>query len=103
MLQPAIDLADHGSAVTLDLDPRDECALRPAKKGGQHLAGLVAVVVDGLLADKDKARLLARHDFLEKLGDGERLDLVRRLDMNAAIGTHGKCRTDCFLILARAD
>ena len=77
------------------ISTRYECPW-PSQKGGQHLAGLVAVVVDGLLADKDKARLLARDDFLQKLGDGKRLYLMRCLDVNAAIGTHGERRADCL-------
>jgi hypothetical protein len=44
------------SAVVADLDLGGECACAPAKQCGQHLAGLVAVVVDGLLAEDDEVR-----------------------------------------------
>ena len=41
-------------------DLRGEGALAPAGQRGEHLAGLVAVVVDRLLAEDDEAGLLGR-------------------------------------------
>ena len=77
-LQAAVDLAGDQDAVALDHELRGEGALRPAEQRRQHLAGLVAVVVDRLLAEDDEAGLLLLDDGLEDLGDGERLDRARR-------------------------
>jgi hypothetical protein len=55
------------------LDLAGERRLRQAGQRGQHLAGLVAVVVDGLLAQDDQARLLLVDQGLQQLGHGQRL------------------------------
>ena len=63
-LEPAIDLAGDRDGVAVDHDLRGEGALRPAEQRGQHLAGLVAVVVDRLLAEDDEAGLFRLDDRL---------------------------------------
>ena len=57
-LEAAVDLARHVRLLAVDHDLGGEGRLRPAEQGGQHLAGLVAVVVDRLLAEDDEAGLL---------------------------------------------
>src|SRR3546814_8446058 len=47
-LQPAVDLAGDAHAVALDIHGAGESTLRPAGQCGEHLAGLVVVVVDRL-------------------------------------------------------
>ena len=59
-LQAAVDLAGDVDAAVADGDLGGEGALRPAEQRGEHLAGLVAIVVDGLLAQDDEAGLLLR-------------------------------------------
>ena len=45
-----------------------------AGQRGQHLTGLVAIVVDRLLAEDHEAGLLCLDHALQELSDGERLD-----------------------------
>ena len=54
-LQAAVDLARDGGDAVGDLDLGREGGLRQVGQRGEHLAGLVAVVVDGLLAEDDEA------------------------------------------------
>ena len=96
------------SRVTLtsdavDLELGGERRLRPAEQRGQHLAGLVAVVVDRLLAEDDKARLFLVDDGLQNLGDRERLDIAFGLHQDAAVGAHGEAGADGFRRLRGAD
>ena len=96
------------SRVTLtlvagDLDLRREGALRPAEQGGEHLADLVAIVVDRLLAEDEHPGLLLLGDLGEDLGDGQRLDLVVGLDEDGAVGAHRQRGAQRFLRLGRAD
>src|SRR6266403_1274634 len=46
-------VARHLGVVDADLDPGGEGRLRPAEQCRQHLSGLIAVIVDRLLADDD--------------------------------------------------
>src|SRR5450830_2064962 len=48
--QAAVDFARDGDFAVFQHDFRGERGLRPTQQGCQHLAGLVAVVIDGLLA-----------------------------------------------------
>ena len=70
---PSTSRVTDGAAV-LDHELGGEGALRPAEQRGQHLAGLIAVVVDRLLAEDDELGLFRVDDALQELGDGERLD-----------------------------
>ena len=54
----------------------------------QHLAGLIAIVVDGLLAHDDEIGLLVLDHALQQLGHGERLDALVGLDQDGAVGAH---------------
>ena len=102
-LQAAIDLAGDQHAVALDHQLRGERALRPAGKRRQHLPGLVAIVVDRLLAQDHQAGLLLLDDGLEDLGDRERLDRLVGLHQDAAVGPHGEPGADRLGGLGGAD
>jgi hypothetical protein len=70
------------------LEAKVPCA--PAEQRGQHLAGLVGIVVDRLLAEDDQPRLFSLDHALQNLGDAERLDRLVDLDQDGAVGAHGK-------------
>ena len=86
----------------LERDLRGEGRLRPAEEGSQHLPGLVAVVVDRLLAEQDQPWLLPLGHGLEQLGHGQRLQLGRGLDEDGAVGPHRERRAQRLLALAGA-
>jgi hypothetical protein len=46
-------------------------SLRPAEQRSQHLAFLVAIVINGLLAQNDELRLLFVDQRLEQFGHGQ--------------------------------
>ena len=69
--------------------------MRPAEQSGEHLSGLIAIVVDRLLAQDHQVGFFLFHDAFEDLGDRERLRaLLLGLDQDAAIGPHGQCGPD---------
>ena len=72
--------------TAFDRELRGEGRLRPTEQRRQHLPGLIAVVVDRLLAENDDLGLLFEDHRLEELGDGERLKLASGFDEDAAIG-----------------
>jgi hypothetical protein len=69
----------------------------PAEQRGEHLAGLVAIVVDRLLAHDHEPGLFALDHGFERLGDSERLQLGVGLHQDGAVGTHGQCGAQGFL------
>ena len=103
VFEAGIDLAGDGDLTVLQVDLRGERALGPAEQGGQHLAGLVAVVVDRLFAENDQTGLFLLHHRLQKLGDGERLQLVIGLHVDRAIGPHGKRGPKSLLTFRRPE
>jgi hypothetical protein len=82
--------------------PCGEGGLRQVGQRGQHLAGLVVVVVDRLLAEDHEARLLLVDQRLEQLGHGQRLQLVGGLDQDGAVGADGHRRAQRLLALRDA-
>jgi hypothetical protein len=78
-------------------DLRGEGGLRPAQQRGEHLAGLVGVVVDGLLAEDDELRAFLSRHGLEQLGHGQRLQFDVGLDQDGAVGADGQRRAQGFL------
>ena len=103
-LETAVDLAGDHDRAAVDRDLGGERALRPAEQCGEHLAGLVAVVVDGLFAENDEAGALRVDDGLQKLGDGERFDdFVAGFDEDAAVGAHRERGADRLLRFRRSD
>jgi len=77
--------------------------LRPAEECCEHLAGLIAVIVDRLLAENDKPGRFLCHNRLQELGDGKGLNVLIGFDVNAAVGAHGECGADRLLGLGRTD
>jgi hypothetical protein len=73
-----------------------------SRQRGQHLAGLVAVVVDGLLAQDHQLRLFLVDQGLEQLGHGQRLQLGVGLDQDGAVGADGHGGAQGFLALRDA-
>jgi hypothetical protein len=73
----------------------------------EHLARLIAVVVDRLLAEDDHPRLLVGSDLRQNLGDSERLHLraniIWRLDEDRAVGAHRKRGAQSLLRFRRPD
>ena len=80
-----------------------EGPLRPAEQRCQHLAGLVGIVVDRLLAEDHQIGLLLLDHLLQKLGHRQRLHRRVGLDQDAAIGSHGERRADGLACLLRTD
>ena len=101
-LQAAVDLARHLDRAVADGDLGNESPLAPAGQRREHLAGLVAVVVDRLLAHDDEAGLFRGGDA-EDFRHRQRLDERVGLDENAAVGAHGERGADGFARLRGAD
>src|SRR3954469_19851374 len=95
-LQAAIDLAGHLEVGAFDLELGGKGRLCPTQQRGQHLAGLVAVVVDRLLAQDDQAGLLLLGNAFEDLGHRQGFHDALGLDQDAAIGPHGERSSDGF-------
>ncbi|MOA18034.1 hypothetical protein D3C78_1383190 [compost metagenome] len=76
--------------------------MRPVQQRGQHLAGLVGVVVDGLLAEDHQLRLFLVDQRLQQLGHGQRLQLGVGLDQHAAVGADGHGGAQRLLALRNA-
>ena len=95
--EAAVDFAgDRGFAISDD-DLGGEGGLRPVLQGGEHLAGLVGVVVDGLFAADDELRLFLVAEGFQELGDGQRLEVDVGFDEDAAVGTDGHGGAQGFL------
>ena len=59
-----IDLAGDFEPLPHDLDLGGEGGLRPVEQAGEHLADVIGVVIDGLLAEQDQIGLLLGDDGL---------------------------------------
>ena len=68
----------------------------------QHLACLVAVIVNGLLAQNHQAGLLFVHQGLEQLGHGQGLQLFIGFHQDGTVGTNGHGRAQGLLALGHA-
>ena len=68
----------------------------------QHLAGLVAVVVDRLLAEDDQLRLFPVGHRLQQLGHRQRLQFGVAFDQDAAVGADRQRGAQGFLALRHA-
>ena len=77
--------------------------MRAAHQRGEHLAGLVAIIVNRLLAEDDKAGGLFIGNGFEDLGDGKRLNSIIGHNQNCAVCAHGKRGAQGFLRLLRAN
>ncbi len=97
-LEAAIDLARHQRLAALDLELRGEGALRPAEQCRQHLPGLVAVVVDRLLAEDDRAAAASFSTMaFSSLATASGCSSASVEHMDAAIGAHGQRGADRLL------
>jgi hypothetical protein len=92
------------SLAVHDVDLGCEGGLGQIGQSGQHLASLVAVVVNGLFAQDDQTGLLFVHQSFEQFGHGQRLQfqVSGGLDQNAAVGTDGHRGAQGFLALGHA-
>ncbi|MCY1305189.1 hypothetical protein D9M70_549820 [compost metagenome] len=86
-----------------DVDLRGEGALGHASQSREHLAGLVGVGIDGLLAQDHQARLLLVDDLGQQLGDCERLQAVFAFHLDGPVGAQGQRRAQLFLAGLGAD
>src|SRR6516164_7427226 len=86
--EPAIDLACYFGVAVADLELGGEGRLRPTEQCRHHLTGLIAIVVDRLLADDDDLGAFLEDHRLQELGDGKRLKLGGGFYQDAAIGAH---------------
>ena len=77
--------------------------MRPAEQAREHLAGLIAIVVDRLLAHDDEVGAFILDHALQHLGDAERLDQRIGLHQDGAVGAHGERGAERILRFDRAD
>ena len=87
-------------AVARHFDLAGKGALRTAGQRGEHLAGLVAVVINRLLAEDDKAGGFFLDNLGEQLGNAQRLDIFGD-HQDRAVRTHGERGAQRFLRLCR--
>ncbi len=102
-MQAAIDFAGNLDRAVLDVDHGSEGALGQVGQSSQHLASLVVVAIDGLLAKDNHIGRLVVIDGLEALGHGQRLQIVIALDQDAAIRAQRHGGANLFLGLLRPD
>ena len=74
----------------------------PAQQRSQHLAGLVAVVVNGLLAQNHQLWLFLFNQCLEQFGNRQRLQFFSCFDQNRTVCTNGHGSAQGFLALQHA-
>ena len=76
--------------------------MRPAQQGSEHLAGLVAIVINGLLAQNDQLRLLFVDQRFEQLGHSQWLQFFSGVHQNGAVCAYGHGGAQGFLALRHA-
>ena len=101
-MQAAVHFTRGLQLLILHFQLAGKSGLRPVGQGGQHLARLVGIVVNGLLAQQHDLRLLLVHHGLEQLGNGQRLQFGVGLHQNGAIGANGQRGAQGFLVLRHA-
>merc|ERR1719235_2740580 len=79
-----------------------EGSLRPVHDRSKHLAGLVTVVVDGLLAKQNDFGVLSLHDRLEQLCYRQWLKFRVRQDVHPPVSAHGEGSPNCVLASLRS-
>ena len=90
--------------VARQLDRRGERRLRPAELPGEHLADLVGVAVDRLLAHDHQVGLLLLDDRLQHVHHDERVELASfGVDADGAVGAHRERRADLLRGVLRTD
>jgi hypothetical protein len=101
-LQAAVDFALDLCRAVAQFQLVGEGRLRPAEQRRQHLAGLVGIVVDRLLAEDDEAGLFRFADGFEDFGHRQRFDIAVGLHQDAAVGAHRERGADGLLRLPAA-
>jgi len=99
---PAVHFARHLRFAIHNFYFGCKSGLRQVGQCGQHLTCLVAIVVNGLLAQDDQTWLLFINQSFEQLGNCQRLQFFCRFDQDSAIGTNGHGGAQCFLALCDA-
>ncbi len=90
------------ATLPFDLDFRRKRRLRAIPQRSQHLPGLVAIVVDGLLAEDDDLRLFFFDQLEQDARCGQRLDRLCCDDMDRAIRAHRQPIAQMRLRVGRA-
>lgn len=101
LLETTVNLAGHVDLLAVNGHLRGEGSDGAVDETSEHLASLVVVTVDGLLAENVHVGGLLLADGLEDLGDSEGLELsvVAHVgnDVDTAVSTHGKGSADGLL------
>src|SRR3990167_3124749 len=100
--EAAVHFAGDGGLAVGHFHLAGEGGLGQIGQGGEHLADLVVVAVDGLFAQEDEAGLFLVHQGLEQFGDGQGLQFGVGFDEDAAVGTNGHGGAQGFLALGVA-
>ena len=102
-LESGIDLASDLGRGLGQLELRGERRLGAVPQGRQHLARLVVVVVDGLLAEDDEERLFAFHELEQYARDVQRLERRVGNHVQRALRAHGQRVAQCGLAIRGSD
>jgi hypothetical protein len=81
---------------------RGKSRLRPAQQTRQHLASLIGIIIDGLLAHDHQPGCLAHTHRLQQFCHCQRLQFDLRLHQQRAIRTDSQTGTQSFLAGAHA-
>jgi hypothetical protein len=100
--QATIDFAGDAGFAVGHFDLAGKGDLGQVGQRSQHLAGLVAVVVNGLLAQDDQAGLFFVDQGFEQLGHGQGLQLFGGFDQDGTVGADGHGGAQGFLALGDA-
>ena len=99
-MKPKVNLSRNSdpAIVLAQSNLRAECSTGDVHDGRQNLPSLYVVIIDGLLANQTQVKLLVEHDFLEHLGNSERLQLLISChichDVDARVSPHSKSISD---------
>ena len=98
-LGATVDFTYDRDVSVADVDLRGEGGLRQVGQRGEHLAGLVAVVVDRLLAQNHQARLFLVEQHLQQLGHRQRLQFFGGFNQDGSVRADGHGGAQGFLAL----
>src|SRR5690554_2703244 len=101
--QTAVYFAGYVNLFAINNHFRSESALAHASQSGQHLASLVVVGIDGLLAKNNQLRLFFLNNSLQQLGRFEGLNFFVSLDVDTTVSTQSQSSTDLLLSSFRSN
>src|SRR5690606_27241748 len=101
--QTAVYFAGYVNLVTVNNHFRGEGALAHASRTSQHLASLVVVGIDGLLAKNNQLGLFSLNNGLQQLGRFEGLNFFVSLDVDTTVSTQSQGSTNLLLRSLRAN